>query len=69
MGITTYLKVITAYIVLLLPYSVVRLLEISGFSVAFELLIFASVCWFLLGEILQSKPFLLKQCTEKDYES
>ncbi|KAF9466546.1 hypothetical protein BDZ94DRAFT_1306142 [Collybia nuda] len=40
-----------AYIALLLPYSIVRLLAISGFTVAFESLIFASVCWYLLGAV------------------
>ncbi|KAF8072018.1 hypothetical protein FPV67DRAFT_913986 [Lyophyllum atratum] len=38
-----------AYIALLIPYSVMRLLVISGFSVAFESMIFAYTCWFLLG--------------------
>lgn len=38
-----------AYIALLVPYSVVRLLSISGFPVAFGVLIFAYVCWFMLG--------------------
>ncbi|KAF5359541.1 hypothetical protein D9756_003319 [Leucocoprinus leucothites] len=39
------------YITLLIPYSVMRLLVISGFSIAWEALVFASVCWFLLGVV------------------
>ncbi|RDB26384.1 hypothetical protein Hypma_006851 [Hypsizygus marmoreus] len=38
-----------AYIALLVPYSVMRLLVISGFTVAFESMIFAFTCWFMLG--------------------
>jgi hypothetical protein len=40
-----------AYIALLVPYSVTRLLSISGFNVSFPGLIFACVCWFLLGSV------------------
>lgn len=38
-----------SYISLLIPYSVVRLLSISGFSVNFGTFLFASICWFMLG--------------------
>ena len=34
---------------LLVPYSIVRLLDISGFAVSFEAIVFAYVCWFSLG--------------------
>ena len=34
---------------LLVPYSIVRLLDISGFAVSFEAIVFAYVCWFTLG--------------------
>ncbi|KAK0204679.1 hypothetical protein DFS33DRAFT_678920 [Desarmillaria ectypa] len=40
-----------AYCVVLIPYSVTKLLILSGFSVPFQALIFAYVCWFLLGVI------------------
>jgi len=40
-----------AYIVLLVPYSIVRLLDISGFVVSFEAIVFAYVCWFSLGVV------------------
>jgi len=40
-----------AYIVLLVPYSIVRLLDISGFIVSFEAIVFAYVCWFSLGVV------------------
>ncbi|TFK40233.1 hypothetical protein BDQ12DRAFT_488623 [Crucibulum laeve] len=40
-----------AYIILLVPYSVMRLLDISGFIVPFEAMVFAYVCWFTLGVI------------------
>jgi len=39
------------YIALLVPYSVTRLLAISGFTVAFESMIFAYTCWFMLGVV------------------
>ncbi|KAF8802528.1 hypothetical protein BYT27DRAFT_6764092 [Phlegmacium glaucopus] len=38
-----------AYIVFLVPYSIVRLLDISGFVVPFEATVFGFVCWFSLG--------------------
>jgi len=38
-----------AYIVFLLPYSIVHLLALSGFAVSFGVTVFAFVCWFLLG--------------------
>lgn len=41
-----------AYIALLVPYSIVRLLDISGFAVSFKLIIFADVCWFSLGVVI-----------------
>lgn len=37
------------YIILLVPYSITRLLSISGFTVAFQSMIFAYTCWFMLG--------------------
>ncbi|GLB40499.1 hypothetical protein LshimejAT787_0803700 [Lyophyllum shimeji] len=40
-----------AYIALLVPYSVTRLLAISGFTVAFESKIFAYTCWSMLGVV------------------
>jgi len=40
-----------AYIVLLVPYSFVRLLDISGFAVSFEAIVFAYMCWFSLGVV------------------
>ncbi|TEB34753.1 hypothetical protein FA13DRAFT_1625711 [Coprinellus micaceus] len=40
-----------AYVALLVPYSVLRLLEISGFFVPFQALVFAAVCWFMLGVV------------------
>ncbi|KAG7451044.1 uncharacterized protein BT62DRAFT_1071644 [Guyanagaster necrorhizus] len=40
-----------AYCAVLIPYSVTKLLILSGFSVPFQALIFAYVCWFLLGVI------------------
>jgi len=40
-----------AYIVLLVPYSFVRLLEISGFFVSFKATVFAYMCWFSLGVV------------------
>lgn len=33
----------------MVPYSIVRLLDISGFAVSFEAIVFAYVCWFSLG--------------------
>lgn len=47
-----------AYIALLIPYSVMRLLVISGFSIAWEAMVFAFVCWFLLGELKFSSPII-----------
>jgi hypothetical protein len=43
-----------AYIVLLVPYSFVRLMQISGFVVSLEAIVFAYVCWFSLGMTLLS---------------
>ncbi|KAG5645534.1 hypothetical protein DXG03_005809 [Asterophora parasitica] len=40
-----------AYIALLVPYSVMRLLVISGFTVGFEAIILAYACWFMLGVV------------------
>lgn len=37
------------YIVLLVPYSIVRLLDISGIVLPFEATVFGFVCWFSLG--------------------
>lgn len=38
-----------AYVVFLVPYSVTRLLEISGFAVPSQAIVVASTCWFSLG--------------------
>ncbi|KAJ3876065.1 hypothetical protein F5051DRAFT_454109 [Lentinula edodes] len=38
-----------AYILLLVPYSVTRLLSIRGFVIPFQVTVFAFVCWFALG--------------------
>ncbi|PPQ98759.1 hypothetical protein CVT24_003456 [Panaeolus cyanescens] len=38
-----------AYIALLVPYSITRLLMISGFNVHFIFVVFAFVCWYFLG--------------------
>ncbi|ESK86602.1 hypothetical protein Moror_9746 [Moniliophthora roreri MCA 2997] len=38
-----------AYILFLIPYSVVRLLGLAGMEVPFEVAVFAFVCWFTLG--------------------
>ncbi|KXN91683.1 hypothetical protein AN958_12535 [Leucoagaricus sp. SymC.cos] len=40
-----------AYFALLVPYSVMRLLDLSGFQIAWEAMVFAYVCWFLLGVV------------------
>ncbi|KAF8150756.1 hypothetical protein B0H34DRAFT_824442 [Crassisporium funariophilum] len=40
-----------AYVALLVPYSVMRLLDISGFTVPFQAMVFAFVCWFSLGVV------------------
>lgn len=40
-----------AYVALLVPYAVTRLLQISGFAVPFEALVFACTCWFMLGVV------------------
>ncbi|TFK27154.1 hypothetical protein FA15DRAFT_666648 [Coprinopsis marcescibilis] len=40
-----------AYVALLVPYSVTRLLVISGFSVPFEAMVLACTCWFMLGVV------------------
>lgn len=40
-----------AYVILLIPYSVMRLLDISGFKVTFASMIFAYACWFMLGVV------------------
>lgn len=39
------------YIILLIPYSVTRLLRISGWFVPFGLLVFAYTCWYMLGVV------------------
>jgi len=38
-----------AYIALLLPYSILRMLAISGFTVPYDANVFAYTCWFVLG--------------------
>lgn len=40
-----------AYVALLVPYSVMKLLSISGFVVPFQALVFAASCWFALGVV------------------
>ncbi|KAK7454478.1 hypothetical protein VKT23_011234 [Stygiomarasmius scandens] len=40
-----------AYITLLLPYSITRLAVIGGFSVPFQVMVLAFVCWFALGVV------------------
>ncbi|KAF5367164.1 hypothetical protein D9758_004004 [Tetrapyrgos nigripes] len=40
-----------AYTILLLPYSITRLAVIGGFSVPFEVMVLAFVCWFALGVV------------------
>jgi len=40
-----------AYIVLLVPYSFVRLMDISGFAVSSAAIVFAYMCWFSLGVV------------------
>ncbi|KAJ3783166.1 hypothetical protein GGU10DRAFT_361634 [Lentinula aff. detonsa] len=40
-----------AYIVLLVPYSVTRLLSIRGYTIPFQVMVFAFVCWFALGVV------------------
>lgn len=40
-----------AYVALLVPYSVMKLLSISGFTVPFQALVFAASCWFALGVV------------------
>ncbi|KAJ3970390.1 hypothetical protein EV361DRAFT_916080 [Lentinula raphanica] len=40
-----------AYIVLLVPYSVTRLLVLRGYVVPFQAMVFAFVCWFALGVV------------------
>jgi len=40
-----------AYIALLVPYAVMRLLVISGFVVPFEAMVFAFVCWYSLSVV------------------
>lgn len=39
-----------AYVVLLLPYSVTRLMDISGFKVSFGANVFAYTCTLVLGK-------------------
>lgn len=39
----------TAYVLLLVPYSVTRLLMLAGYTVAFPAIIFAFGCWYTLG--------------------
>ena len=45
---------------LLVPYSIVHLLDISGIVVSFEAIVFAYVCWFSLG----MTHFLLIICSD-----
>jgi len=40
-----------AYIVFLVPYSMLRLFTVSGFPVPFEAMVFAFVCWYLLNVV------------------
>ncbi|KAG2017824.1 hypothetical protein CC2G_007299 [Coprinopsis cinerea AmutBmut pab1-1] len=40
-----------AYVAFLVPYSIMRLLTISGYPVPFEALVFAACCWFALGVV------------------
>ncbi|KAJ2916631.1 hypothetical protein MD484_g3819, partial [Candolleomyces efflorescens] len=40
-----------AYVALLVPYAITRLLQVSGYPVPFQALIFACVCWFMLGVV------------------
>ncbi|KAF8656842.1 hypothetical protein AX16_002390 [Volvariella volvacea WC 439] len=40
-----------AYVVLLVPYSALRILIISGYAVPFEAIVFAYTCWYLLGVV------------------
>jgi hypothetical protein len=47
---STALTFIAGYILLLIPYSVTRLLQISGFFVSFGFLVLAYTCWFMLGK-------------------
>lgn len=51
---------ILAYIVLLVPYSVTQLFMLSGFPVPFEALVFACVCWFMIGGSLISRFMLFR---------
>lgn len=45
-----------AYLVLLLPYSVTKLLDVSGFSVSFGGNVFAEICAFMLGTSTRLRP-------------
>lgn len=40
-----------AYILFLVPYSVTRLLSIGGYTIPFQAVVFAFVCWFALGVV------------------
>ena len=44
---------------LLVPYSIVHLLDISGFLVSFEAIVFAYICWFSLGMTISFLLFVL----------
>jgi hypothetical protein len=41
----------SAYVSLLLPYSITRMADLNGFAVPFQVFILAYTCWFLLGSI------------------
>jgi hypothetical protein len=46
-----FLNRISAYILFLVPYSVTRLLSIGGYTIPFQAVVFAFVCWFALGVV------------------
>jgi hypothetical protein len=50
--LSSFLTFFAVYILLLVPYSVTRLLQISGWSVPFGAMVFAYTCWFMLGKSL-----------------
>lgn len=39
------------YVLFLIPYSATRLLSLCGFEVPLQVMVFAFVCWFMLGEV------------------
>ncbi len=49
---------IVAYISFLIPYAVTRLFLIAGFTVPFQAVVFASVCWYSLSEITLLHPYI-----------